>query len=100
MWYNIGKKDDFSNGNQWLVEAKGRPIGLFRYNEQYYAIKNSCTHQGFPLNEGKLCNYMIECELHGWVFDIRDGKCLSVPDRETTVYKLREIDGCLEVFVE
>ena len=43
---------------------------------------------------------MIECALHGWVFDIRDGRCLSVSDRKTTVYKLREIDDCIEVFIE
>ena len=49
MWFNIGRKDDFSDGDQWLVNANGRPIGLFRYNEQFYAIKNSCIHQGYPL---------------------------------------------------
>ena len=100
MWHKIGKISDFNNGNQWLVKANGRPIGLFRYKNKYYAIKNSCLHQGFPLNEGKLCDYMIACDLHGWVYDIRDGRCLSLVDKKTTVYKLRETDDSIEIFVE
>ena len=100
MWYSIGKKNDFNNGDKWLVEAGGRPIGLFRYENKFYAIKNSCLHQGFPLNEGILCDYMIECSLHGWVFDIRDGKCLSLVDRKTKVYNIRENKENIEIYVD
>ena len=100
MWHTVGKKNDFCNGNKWLVEADGRPIGLFKSDNKFYAIKNSCLHQGFPLNEGKLCDYMIECNLHGWVYDIRDGRCISLMDRKTTVYKVRETEDSIEIFVK
>ena len=100
MWHSIGKKDNFSKGEKWLVEVAGRPVGLFRYMDKFYAIKNSCLHQGYPLNEGALCEYMIECKLHGWVFDVRDGRCLSLEERSTKSYSVREVDGSLEVFIE
>ena len=47
--------------------------------------------------DGNLNKYMVECPLHGWVYDIRDGKCLSLGDRYTITYKLRIQDGILEI---
>ena len=88
-WKIVGPVEDYSDGNKWIVHVDERPVALFKYEEKFYALKNSCLHQGFPLAEGNLNKYMIECPLHGWVYDIRDGKCLSLGDRYTITYKLR-----------
>ena len=32
---------------------------------------------------------MVECPLHGWGYDIRDGKCLSTKNRQTDTYNVR-----------
>tara|TARA_Y100000994_G_scaffold224397_1_gene206036 strand:- start:534 stop:839 length:306 start_codon:yes stop_codon:yes gene_type:complete len=98
-WNNIGSISKYNNGNQWLVEIGKKPVALFKYNNNYYAIKNSCSHQGYPLAEGNLKDCMIECPLHGWVYDIRDGKCLSLPDKKTLTYQVREKNNSLEVFL-
>ena len=96
-WNKIGEISDYSDGNQWLIEIDKRPVALFKFNNQYYAIKNSCAHQGYPLAEGNLKDYKIECPLHGWVYDIRDGKCLSLEDRFTITYKVRVNKDQLEI---
>ena len=96
-WKIVGPVDNFSDGNKWIVQIEGRPVALFKYEEKFYALKNSCLHQGFPLAEGNLNKYMVECPLHGWVYDIRDGKCLSLGDRYTISYKLRVQDDILEI---
>lgn len=98
-WNKIGPISDYNNGNQWLVEINKKPIALFKYNEKYYAIKNSCAHQGYPLAEGNLKDCMIECPLHGWVYDIRNGKCLSLPDKKTITYKIRKNKTTLEIYL-
>ena len=98
-WNNIGPISKYDNGNQWLVEIGTKPIALFKYNNNYYAIKNSCAHQGYPLAEGNLKDCMIECPLHGWVYDIRDGKCLSLTDKKILTYKLREKNNFLEIYL-
>jgi len=100
MWHKLCNKRDLLKGDQWLLEVNNRPIGLFRFNNKFYAIKNSCLHQGYPLSEGMLCDYMIECKLHGWVFDIRDGKCLSLENRKTRTYKIRETIETLEIYID
>ena len=96
-WKIVGPVEDYSTGNKWIVHIDERPVALFKYEEKFYALKNSCLHQGFPLAEGNLKKYMVECPLHGWVYDIRNGKCLSLEDRYTVSYSLRMQDGILEI---
>jgi nitrite reductase/ring-hydroxylating ferredoxin subunit len=59
---------------------------------EYYATENFCPHRGAPLNEGVLCGHVIECALHGWQFNVRNGECLTVPDRLKTYEVLVEDD--------
>ena len=96
-WEKAGKLSEFRNGCQWQVEIQNRPVALFKYENNFYAIRNSCLHQGFPLSEGNVKKYMVECPLHGWVFDIRDGKCLSTENRFTDTYDVRIIGDNLEI---
>ena len=98
-WKKVGLVTDFIEGNKWIVQIDERPVALFKYEENFYALKNGCMHQGFPLADGNLKKYMVECPLHGWVYDIRDGKCLSLGDRYTITYKLRIQDDILEIFI-
>ena len=96
-WKIIGPVKDYSEGNKWIVEINNKPVALFKYEDKYYALKNGCMHQGFPLVDGNLNKYMVECPLHGWVYDIRDGKCLSLGDRYTVTYQLRVKADNLEI---
>ena len=34
-----------------VIEVENKPIALFKYEDQFYALKNGCLHQGFPLAE-------------------------------------------------
>ena len=97
IWKIIGPVKNYSNGNKWIVEVDKKPIALFKYEQKFYALKNGCMHQGFPLVDGNLKKYMVECPLHGWVYDIRDGKCLSLGDRYTVTYQLRINQGNIEI---
>ena len=96
-WHNIGSLANFEEGCQWQVQVGDRPVALFKYEGDYYAMKNSCLHQGWPLAEGNVKNYMVECPLHGWVYDFRDGKCLSTPGRFTKTFKVRIKGKNLEI---
>ena len=96
-WKIVGPIADYSDKNKWIIHVDDRPIALFKYEEKYYALKNGCMHQGFPLADGNLKKYMVECPLHGWVYDIRDGKCLSLENRYTITYKVRVNKGQIEI---
>ena len=96
-WKTVGPLGDFSEGNKWIIHIDDRPIALFKYENKFYALKNGCMHQGFPLADGNLKKYMVECPLHGWVYDIRDGKCLSLGNRYTITYKVRINNNQIEI---
>jgi nitrite reductase/ring-hydroxylating ferredoxin subunit len=54
--------------------AVGRyDIALFNVDGRFYALENSCPHQGGPIAEGWLEGPEVTCPWHGWCFDVRTG---------------------------
>jgi nitrite reductase/ring-hydroxylating ferredoxin subunit len=49
-------------------------VAVFNIDGTFYAIENSCPHQGGPLAEGWLEGPLVTCPWHGWCFDVRSGK--------------------------
>ncbi|HEV2826868.1 MAG TPA: Rieske 2Fe-2S domain-containing protein, partial [Pyrinomonadaceae bacterium] len=78
---DAGRVEDLPDGNCKTIELPaGRELALFNINGEFYATENSCPHKGAPLAEGILCEHVIECDWHGWQFDVRTGECLTVPE--------------------
>ena len=50
-----------------------REIALFNVDGTFYAIENSCPHQGGPLAEGFLDGHVVTCPWHAWCFDVTSG---------------------------
>ena len=60
-------------------DHEGRAIFLAKVDGKIYAMDNTCTHAGAPLNEGILGReqgnpFLLTCPLHAAHFDIRTGK--------------------------
>jgi nitrite reductase/ring-hydroxylating ferredoxin subunit len=49
-------------------------VAVFNVGGDFYAIENSCPHQGGPLADGWLEDALVTCPWHGWCFDVRSGK--------------------------
>jgi len=65
---------------------------------QFYALADVCPHVQVPLSDGSLHGALLECSLHGGRVDVRDGSPAGLPVRRAaTTYRLREVDGGLEV---
>ncbi|MEA5578182.1 Rieske (2Fe-2S) protein [Anabaena sp. UHCC 0451] len=50
---------------------------------------NACSHLGFPLDKGKVDNGVITCASHQFQYDLKTGKCLTVPDVSLQGYEVR-----------
>jgi nitrite reductase/ring-hydroxylating ferredoxin subunit/uncharacterized membrane protein len=73
-------------------------ILLVRQQGQIYALANTCSHLGGPLDEGELGNCQITCPWHGSTFSLTDGKVLNGPASfPQPVYVARVRDGQIEV---
>jgi nitrite reductase/ring-hydroxylating ferredoxin subunit len=96
---DAGRVEDLPEGSCKTIElAGGRELALYHVDGEFYASDNFCPHQGAPLADGTLCNHVVECERHGWQFDVRTGECLTVPEKIET-YEVVVRDGLIEILV-
>ncbi len=75
--------DDLPENSMKRVNANEIPVLLARKNGKLYAIANTCSHLGGPLDEGELFdNNTVKCPWHGSVFSLEDGRVINGPASE------------------
>jgi len=72
------------------VIVDGRALALCNVGGSFHAVSATCPHAGGPLADGTLDGATLTCPLHGWSYDVRDGRCFvdaatRLPTREVTV---------------
>lgn len=93
----VGRAGEIAPGSSKIVEVGGRSIGVFNVEGRYYALRNSCPHQGAPLclgsidgtfEESRPGEYVwgregriLRCPWHGWEFDLTTGRSVFNPHR-------------------
>ena len=70
----VANKKDIKEGGLLGVELEGNKVALAMMDGQVFAIDAVCSHQGAPLEEGKLEGFNLTCPWHYAVFDVRNGK--------------------------
>lgn len=96
----VGKVSDFENGDRKIVDVNGKSIGVFRVDDEFYALRNRCPHQFGPLCVGTLAPRavssgpgdvrmdsgppLIACPWHGWEYDLATGQSFMGPGRGNT----------------
>jgi glycine/D-amino acid oxidase-like deaminating enzyme/nitrite reductase/ring-hydroxylating ferredoxin subunit/DMSO/TMAO reductase YedYZ heme-binding membrane subunit len=99
-WTPFRKTSEFGKANMACAVLRGRPYAVFRIDDAYHAIANSCTHQGGSLCEGSLEGRVIECPLHGAQFDVTTGAVIGPPaSRPIRVFKTRIVSDTIEIEV-
>lgn len=66
--------EDVSEGHPEVAEIDGVEVAIFRVDDEYFAIQNTCPHQGGPLGAGKVEDNCVYCPWHGWQFDLESGE--------------------------
>ncbi len=71
---------------------------LVRRGDVVHALRETCSHAGGPLSEGRLDGDRIVCPWHGSVFRVSDGAVVHGPaGTRLTTYAARINDGQVEV---
>ncbi|TDF83912.1 Rieske 2Fe-2S domain-containing protein [Pseudomonas sp. H9] len=60
-----------------LLNFENKSLALFNVADQFYAIDDSCPHQGASLCGGRLEGRVIQCCAHGLRFDLASGYLLN-----------------------
>ena len=70
----VAQIGDIVPGSAKAVVVGGREIALFNVGGTFYALDNTCPHQGGPLAEGWIEGMQVTCPWHAWTFKLADGK--------------------------
>jgi len=86
----VATVEEILPGERKIVEVAGRTIGVFNVAGEFYALRNTCPHQGGPLCQGRLTGFVmarvpgeysytrkgeiLRCPWHGWEFDVKTGQ--------------------------
>jgi nitrite reductase/ring-hydroxylating ferredoxin subunit len=96
----VARVEDLPEGRGATVELPGgRELALYNAGGEFYAIENFCPHKGAPLAEGNLCGHTVECDWHGWHFDLRTGACLDHIAEAVETYEVVVEDGWIKIRV-
>ncbi|MCH8290448.1 Rieske (2Fe-2S) protein [Candidatus Poribacteria bacterium] len=93
----VATVNEIPPGTRKIVEVAGRSLGIFNIAGEFFALRNSCPHQGGPLCKGRLTGFLeasmpgeysysrkgeiLRCPWHGWEFDIKTGQSWWNPAR-------------------
>jgi len=95
----VGLLNDFPSGTMKKVSVSGQDVLVANIGGKLYAIGNSCTHRGGPLDEGELEGNKVTCPWHGGQFDVTNGKVAAPPPTTDEPSYEVEIRGT-DVFVK
>jgi nitrite reductase/ring-hydroxylating ferredoxin subunit len=96
----VASAEEIPPGQGKVVEIGEVPIALFNIDGNFFAVHNTCLHQGGPLGEGQLDGNVVSCPWHGWKFDVSSGKSLTLPDARVPRFQVKVEGGDLLVLPE
>jgi len=90
---------EIAKGSVIAAEVDGTPIAVVHADDdQFYAIRDECSHASVALSEGEIDGCTLECWLHGSRFDLRTGAPSGLPATEPVpVYPVEIRDGDIYV---
>jgi uncharacterized membrane protein/nitrite reductase/ring-hydroxylating ferredoxin subunit len=78
-WAQVAQADAIQEGETLRVDFDGYVLAIVKFEGQFYAFQEFCTHRFAPLSEGSFHEHQVECPWHRSCFDIRDGKVTQGP---------------------
>ena len=92
----VAEVSELPPGSRKLVAIGRRRLGIFNVAGRFYALLHRCPHQGGPLCEGRVLQWvessgpgdlrygdrhLVQCPWHGWRFDLATGRSWFDPAR-------------------
>jgi nitrite reductase/ring-hydroxylating ferredoxin subunit len=118
----VAEVDEIPPGGRKIVDVAGRSIGIFNLDGEFFALRNSCPHQGGELCQGSISGLLssagpgdyrysrrgeiLRCPWHGWEFDIRTGQSWFDPRRvrvrryDITLQPIDPVADCAQADLE
>ena len=106
----IGRVEEIPPGGRKIVRIVGKgEVGVFNLDGTFYALKNTCAHQGARVCLGKIMGttlpsdvyefeygregQILRCPWHEWEYDITTGMSVFDPNVRVTTYPVEVVNG-------
>jgi nitrite reductase/ring-hydroxylating ferredoxin subunit len=112
--HRVGAIGEFALNAFRILEINGRPVGVVRTEQGFYAVRNRCPHQGADICAGRVAGTMLPsdpqeyrysedqlvvvCPWHRWEFALDSGRSVGDVTRKRLVTYPVEVVGD-DVFV-
>ena len=97
--FKIGKTGDIPEGEVRSFLVDNEMVAVFNINNEFYALKDQCSHMDLPLSDGFVEGDKVTCAYHGAEFEITSGKALCLPAIEPVENYKVTLDGD-DIYVE
>lgn len=92
QFFQVATIHEIHPGESKTIPLQGREILVINNNGTFYAVKNSCPHQGVQLDRGAIEGGILTCPGHAWRFDLKTGDALDHPPLGLRCYRI-EVRG-------
>jgi nitrite reductase/ring-hydroxylating ferredoxin subunit len=96
-WKHLCAASKLSEGEPLGFNVGDQRVALYKVDDEVFATDDVCSHAFALLSTGFLEGHVVECPLHGAMFDVRDGRCRSGSYKDIKVFKVEIRDG--EIYV-
>jgi 3-phenylpropionate/trans-cinnamate dioxygenase ferredoxin subunit len=97
-WLRVAPSDSIASGDYAQLEVDGTLVAVFNVHGTFYAIEDTCTHDGGELAGGAVEEDVVICPRHGARFCLRTGSALTPPAYEPVrTFETRINEGFVEV---
>ncbi len=95
----VGSVTDIPKGAAVQVEVDGVEVAVVHADDDnFYAVRDECSHAAVALSEGEVDGCTLECWLHGSRFDLRTGRPSGLPATEpVAIFPVEIRDGDIYV---
>lgn len=84
-WYPVAFLRDISPDSMTPFSVYDEDFVLLRSaDNNLTCLQDKCPHRAAKLSAGKMAGDIIECQYHGWRFDLH-GKCVKIPQLDPNI---------------
>lgn len=96
-WKHVCPLAKLTDGEPHGVKLDEQNVALYKVDDKVFATDNVCSHAFALLSDGFLDGHVIECPLHGGMFNVQSGRCEAGGYDDIRTFQVDLRDG--EVYV-
>ena len=97
-WLQIGRVEDIPRQGARIVRTTAGEIAVFRtVEDEVFALRDRCPHQGGPLSQGIVHGRRVACPLHDWKIHLDPGRAAAPDEGCAARYPVRVEDGVVRL---